>query len=553
MLTMWTGGPTSFLPFFSSVLLGSLAFISNPTPAGVPLGQSAISSGPPAVSRASASLAEASGGDVDPELIELRRELDEILREAGSPTSRWGILAVSLDRGDTLLALNPHGALIPASNMKLLTSAAALYFLGPEFRFRTFLLGQGQIEAGILHGDLLLYGTGDPTFSELFFPSEATALESLARDLIQKGIETIRGDLAVDGSYFRGPELHPEWNPSDLNEAFAAPVAALSVAENLITLRVVPGPWIGAPASIHTMPPGSGLQVHNTARTESPGTRSRIWLDRAEPSRPIGIEGEIPLRGREVWRELPVPDPLLFSGRQMERILAENGVRIQGGLRVIRDAGHSPISSTPPPGRGLGSLHRILAVHASPPLLDLLRVVNKQSNNLLAETVLKTMGRVVLGDGSFAGGAEAVERFTFDVVGVPPSSVTVRDGSGLSPQNRVSPGAIVQILEHLARSPEWEEFLRTLPEAGVRRELGRMSRTAAAGNLWAKTGTMDEVSALSGMARTRSGEQILFSVLSNGVASERRAKRAEDRIGIALSSLDRLPPQSPDQGSLPQR
>jgi D-alanyl-D-alanine carboxypeptidase/D-alanyl-D-alanine-endopeptidase (penicillin-binding protein 4) len=463
--------------------------------------------------------------------------LDEAIREAGSPGSQWGVLAVSLDKGDTLLAVNPEDPLTPASNQKLLTSASALYFLGADFRFRSFLLARAPVESGVLKGDLLFYGTGDPTFSDLFYRSESTPFQRLAQDLLGNGITTVQGNLVVDGSYFTGPDLHPEWNPSDLNDAFAAPVAAASYAKNLVTLRVMPGPRPGVPPTVELMPPGTGLQVRNTAQTQAPGTLSRIWLDRSEPSLPIGIVGEMPVGGRDVWRELPVPDPLLYTGRQLRRVLAEHGVEIQGGVWTIRNAEDSPISSPWPPGWEPDSLHRVVASHTSPPLLDILRVVNKRSDNFLAEAVLKTLGRVALGDGSFEGGVRAVRNFLSEVVGVDPSRVTVRDGSGLSPLNRVAPGALVKVLHYVANSPEWEGFVGTLPEAGSRRELGRMSRSAAAGNLWAKTGTMDEVSALSGLVRTRTGERILFSILSNGVRSERRAKRAEDRIGIALSSL----------------
>jgi len=181
-------------------------------------------------------------------------------------------------------------------------------------------------------------------------------------------------------------------------------------------------------------------------------------------------------------------------------------------------------------------------VVTSPPLLEVLRVVNKESNNLMAETVAKTLGRVTLGDGSFRGGMEAVERFLIREVGVSPEEIRLRDGSGLSAENRVSAAVLIRVLHYLADSPNWDAFWDTLPEAGIRRELGRMGGTPATRNLRAKTGTMDRVSALSGMVRTRDGERILFSILANGVRSEYRAKRAEDQLGIRLASLTRPGP-----------
>lgn len=475
----------------------------------------------------------------------LQAELTSIIQEAGSPDSRWGVVAISLDRGDTILAMNPHERLIPASNMKVLTSAAAIQLLGPDFRYRSFLLSRGMISDGVLRGDLHLFGTGDPTLSERFHPTESTVLETMAQAVIQAGITRVEGDLVLDGSYFQGSYLHEDWDPSDFNDAFAAPVSALAVAENLVKLRVAAGPWVGAPAAVYLEPEGSGIGVQNAVRTAPPGTTTRVWLTRPDPSDPIAIEGEISSRSRELWRRLPVPDPLVYAGRQLQRVLEDTGVRVGGRLRVVRDPQESLVSPPRNPRSPGNGDFQILAQHRSPPLVDLLTVVNKRSNNFFAESVFKTLGRVVRGEGSFRSGAAVVAEYLREEVGTPAEAVVIRDGSGLSADNQVSPAAMVKILEHLAGSPEWGSFVGTLPEAGDRRELRRMYRTPAAGNLRAKTGTMDEVSALSGVVRTGSGERILFSVLSNGVRSERRAKRAEDRIGIALASLSRELPVAP--------
>jgi PBP4 family serine-type D-alanyl-D-alanine carboxypeptidase len=171
--------------------------------------------------------------------------------------------------------------------------------------------------------------------------------------------------------------------------------------------------------------------------------------------------------------------------------------------------------------------------------LEILRVMNKESHNLFAETVGKTLGRMVVGEGSYEGGQQAVTRFLVREVGIAPEEIRIRDGSGLSPENRVSAKALVQLLDFMASSSLWDDFWSTLPEAGIRRELGRMGGTPASRNLRAKTGTMEGVSALSGMVRTRSGERVIFSIISNEVASEIRAKRAEDQVGIRLASLTR--------------
>jgi len=479
-------------------------------------------------------------------VVELRRDFERILASTGLQGGTWAILAVSLDLGDTLLAVNPDEPMVPASNQKLLTTAAALHVLGPDFRFETFLLTDGSVSEGVLEGDLVLYGTGDPSLSDKFYPGESASLDTLAQRVLDFGIREIRGDLVVDGSFFSGPDLHPEWDPKDLNDPFAAPVSAVSFNENLLTLRVEAAGTPEAQPIIETLPQGSGIPVVNTAVTTAPGTRSRVWLFRNAPQDPVGIEGEIPQGGRDVWRELPVPEPLLFTGRQFSRALEERGIVLKGGVRTVRDPGNSILPAEERGGVLSGPRPRLVGRLVSPPLLDILTVVNKESNNLLAETVAKTLGRVTLGEGSFKGGTEAVGRFLTREVGIGPQEFQIRDGSGLSARNHVSAGAVIEVLTFMAGSPEWEPFWSTLPVAGVRRELGRMGGSPAARNLRAKTGTMHGVSALSGMVRTRSGERVLFSILSNNVASEYRAKRVEDQVGIRLASLNRQvdPPEA---------
>jgi D-alanyl-D-alanine carboxypeptidase/D-alanyl-D-alanine-endopeptidase (penicillin-binding protein 4) len=484
--------------------------------------------------------------------MELRRDLEEILATTGNQAGTWAVLAVSLDRGDTLLALNQDRLMVPASNQKLLTTAAALHWLGPDFRYHTYLLTKGMVEEEILLGDLVLYGTGDPTLSRRFFSSETAPMDTLAQRVADAGIREIRGDLVVDGSYFSGPELHPEWDPADLNDAFAAPVSALAFNENLVTVQVQAESAPQLHPIVLTLPPGSGIPVENVAVTAPPGTRSRIWLFRETPSDPIGIEGEIPVGGRDVWRELPVAEPLEYAGRHLEQALEARGVSLTGEVRVLRD----PSLSILPPDMASGMpgdpSPRVVGVITSPPLIEILRVVNKESHNLFAETVAKTLGRLTVGRGSFDGGSEAVARFLTEEVGVSASALRLRDGSGLSALNQVTAGALVRVLQFLADSPEWEDFWSTLPQAGVRREMGRMSGSPAARNLRAKTGTMEGVSALSGMVTTRAGERVLFSIIANDVTSEFRAKRAEDKLGIRLASLNRtLADPPPPQSQLP--
>ena len=237
---------------------------------------------------------------------------------------------------------------------------------------------------------------------------------------------------------------------------------------------------------------------------------------------------------------MTVQDPAHFAASVLRAVLEERGVRVTGSVRVVSGSEGSAVTGkriwAPFAGR---TVPRVLARHISPPLADYLSVVNKRSHNLLADQIFRTVGRVTSGDGSYAGGAGAIGRFMASAPGVDSMRVAIYDGSGLSSLNRVSAADFVAVTRLMAESDRWGSFWETLPEAGDPRGLRRMARTAAAGNLRAKTGTIERVSALSGMVRSVNGERIAFSIISNQVPSTAMAKRIEDRIGTRLASFER--------------
>ncbi len=466
----------------------------------------------------------------------------ELIRETGWTGSEWGILAVSLERGDTLIALNPDAPLAPASNQKLFTSAAALHHLGRDYRFPTFLLTDGEIVDGVLHGNLILYGTGDPAISDRLLDSPRVAWLGLAEAIREAGIHSVSGKLLADDTFFTGPSRSPSWSERYLDNWYAAPVSALTFQENVVTLKMRGG-TPGAPAEVRVEPEGAGLVVLN--RTVSvPGSTRRLFLDR-DGAGDIRVEGQIGTEAGELSRVLTAPEPSLVSVSVLGTVLEEGGIRIEGGVSQVRSPGDSELGwdVTAAPGFAAGGERRLrtLGVHYSPPLHELIRVLNQVSHNLYAEILLFTLGRVTSGDGSLAGGQEALARYLTDVVGIEDGDVKVEDGSGLSAQNRATPAAYIKLLGHVANSEYAEDFWTSLPEAGRGGAGGlrRMNQSPAAGNLRAKTGTIRRVSALSGIVRTADGEPVLFSILSNNVPSSSRAKRIEDAIGIELASFSR--------------
>ena len=494
------------------------------------------------------------------DVLTLRKDLSALLNTPVLRRAEWSVLVVSLEKGDTLFALDENRFLAPASNMKIATTAAALHFLGPSFRYQTFVYADGPVENGILRGDLILYGTGDPGISDRFYRNRTDVFEAFADQIAEAGITRIEGAVVGDATYFSGPELGPEWDPRDLNEWFAASASALSFNENIVTLRILPSARLGFPPRIETIPFGFPLDVSNQAETVVGRPRPNLWLDRLEPTARIRVDGEIRQGGPNIWRRLTVPDPAFFAARALREVLIANGIGVRAPERAVHVEAESKIT-----GRGSwapslldGDEPRLLARHTSPELLKYLRVVNHESHNLFAETIIKTIGKVATGEGSFEGGARAVQSFATKEAGIEAAQIMAVDSSGLSESNRTSARALVGLLRQVAASDNWDDFVSTLPEAG-RRSLRRMYGTSAARNLRAKTGTIDGVSALTGIVTTRDGETLLFSILSNELRSTGPAKRVEDRIGARLAEFlrdvapiaDPLPTPTSEGGSPP--
>lgn len=470
-----------------------------------------------------------------PEVADLQRRLTATF-SGGGRGAQWGVSVVSLDTGDTLFAMEPDVPLAPASNMKLLTTAAALQVLGPDHRFRTYLLTDGDIVDGVLQGDLVLYGTGDPGISDRFYRRKDEVFHRLIDELEALGIHTVTGDLVGDASFLGGPLRPAGWDARDLNDHFSGAVSALSFNENVVSFRVVAASPGQAP-HIHTVPDHSGLEVVNNARTISSGARARVHILRDDPLDPVRVEGQIVSGSRDVWREMTVSVPAHFAVSVFRAALEQRGIVVEGGLRVVRDPARSLVQAVSAPALGHRGA-RVLARHVSDPLSAYVAVVNKESNNLFAELIFRTLGRTAEGSGTSEAAARTVQRELL-ALGVDMHGVVQLDGSGLSAGNRVSASTFVSVVQRMASNPRWGTYWASLPEAGRRGELGRMYGTPAARNLRAKTGTIEHVSALSGMVRTQDGERVVFSLLVNGTPSTSRAKRVENQVGVLLASFRR--------------
>jgi serine-type D-Ala-D-Ala carboxypeptidase/endopeptidase (penicillin-binding protein 4) len=488
------------------------------------------------------------GRAADAPTASLQTDLAEIIRRPGWNGDRWSVMVVSLDRGDTLFMHGAGDALAPASNMKLYTTAAALYYLGPDFRFNTFLMATGPVRDGVVEGDLVIYGTGDPTFSDRF-GNRLGVWQAFADTLAALGVREVRGDVIGDGSYFEGPGAADGWQQSYMNAAYAASAGALSFAENVAMLQIRPGAEPGWRPEVRLVPGGEGIAIVNQATTVASGA-TRIHAARVAYDGPIVITGQIARSASPVLRSVPVSDPARYAAAIFREVLNRSDIIVTGTVKSAVTAEESPVTGRSVFAPTLDSqapLH-VLAVHTSPPLLRVLDIINKRSHNLMAEQVLRTVGRVAVGEGSVAGGARAIGHM-LEQGGYTTRGVAVHDGSGLSVLNRATAGALTDLLALMAESPMYPQYLETLPQAGASDGLRRMYQTPAERNLRAKTGTIDRVSALSGYVNAANGERLAFAIISNNVPSTWMAKRVEDAIGARLAAFDRPSSGAPQAGT----
>ncbi|MEJ2678104.1 MAG: D-alanyl-D-alanine carboxypeptidase/D-alanyl-D-alanine-endopeptidase, partial [Gemmatimonadota bacterium] len=368
--------------------------------------------------------------------------------------------------------------------------------------------------------------------------------DALTDSLRHHGIREIRGDVVGDASYFGDAGFSPGWRARDVGYAFAAPASALSFNDNVVRMHITPARKAGDPPELHLYPGANGLAIVNEAKTVARG-RARLAVSRASYDGPIVVRGTIGQNRTGEWRNVPGEDPAHYAAAVLTESLRQAGVSVQGVARSIGPGEASPITGRHAfaPTFQDGRPVQVLVTQRSPRLQKILEIINQRSDNLYAELVLRAVGRIVMHDGTARGGARAVQAMLADTGGAP-QALHMVDGSGLSGLNRTSVATIVGLLQRMAASPNWDNFRATLPEAGRRNGLRRMYRTKAQGNLRAKTGTLRDVSALSGYVRAADGELLAFSIISNHVPSTWRAKRIEDRIGARLASFNR--PALPD-------
>jgi D-alanyl-D-alanine carboxypeptidase/D-alanyl-D-alanine-endopeptidase (penicillin-binding protein 4) len=431
-------------------------------------------------------------------VLDLQRDVDRIIAAGELERAFWGIRIQSLAANDVLYSINADKLMIPASTLKVVTLAAAAERLGWDFSYETRIVADGVVNGGTLDGNLVIVGSGDPSVDQ-------PALDAWVASVKSAGITKITGRVLGDARAFSGEGLGFGWSWDDLAYYYAAPIAAVQFRENAVDLTLRPASSPGAPPLYELSPGSSGLEIVNRMTTGASTAAPEFVARRAAGSNVAVLEGIVPAGSRPVVHPLSVPDPVRFLAAAFSEALVAGGVEIGG---------------PPPPDPNIVrsrdvSAARLLAAHRSASLRMLARRLIEVSQNQYAETLLKTIGAQA-GDATSAGGVK-VEEAVLASWGIPSSALVLRDGSGLSRYDAVTPSALVQVLSHMYRDPvHAEAFLSTLNVAGVSGTVAaRMKNTPAGGKARVKDGSMSGVRAICGVVETRDGEPMVFAILAN--------------------------------------
>ena len=467
----------------------------------------------------------------------LANRIEKILSQPDVARAFWGIEAVDVETGETLYTQNADKLFTPASNTKLFTTSAALALIGPDYKFRTTVETTGTLDKyGRLSGDVVIVGRGDPNLtggtlayslrSERNAP-RARVLEQLADQLVQRGVKFVDGDIVGDDSYFAFERYGEGWSQEDMRYEWGAPVSALTINDNLILVNVMPGDHSGDKAFINVTPFADYYRFDNRIMTTPAGTGPRIVTIGREPgSNTLTLWGNIPVDDPGFHESLAIEDPADFTAQLFRSMLEQRGITVYGRTRAkhLELATLSTFSITATASAGGGDVPRttrppipglVLGEFQSQALVSDLRLINKVSQNLHAELMLRLLGREKGSAGTIEAGSEVVRGF-LSQADIRSEEYAFYDGSGLSRQNLVTPHAIVKLLLYDSRQPWALQFDDMLPVAGVDGSLTERFRgTAAQGRVHGKTGSLKNVNALSGYATTLSGQRVAFSAMVN--------------------------------------
>jgi D-alanyl-D-alanine carboxypeptidase/D-alanyl-D-alanine-endopeptidase (penicillin-binding protein 4) len=433
---------------------------------------------------------------------ELDRDVQAVLARSKLRREDVGVHVVDARSGSVLYARNADRAYRAASNAKLATAASALDRLGLDYEFETVLIADGTIEDGVLRGDLVFRGSGDPTIGGRYDDEDAeTVFRRWAKVLRARGIRSVSGTVVVDDRFFDREPRHPDWARYDAWKWYYTTVGAASINDNCVTIRVTPGAAVGAPAALQFIPAAAPLRPLDICKTSSK-THS-IWFDRKAGSDIVKVGGYCKAGTKGYEGLVSVPDPARYTAAVLRSVLVDEGIAVRGRARVVEEGEPRPAADA-----------EVLCTRRVA-LAPVLRTMLRRSHNHYAEQVFKTLGAEECGVGSAESGAEAVTG-TLRSLGFADGTFNIADGSGLSREDKLPPALITALLTRSAAGRDQEFFASLLAVPGEDGTLhARLTEEPYRSAVRAKTGYIDGTGALSGYAQTRTGRRVAFSILVN--------------------------------------
>lgn len=463
-------------------------------------------------------------------LNELRSQLDDAFNDPNFNNAFWGVFIKSLKTGDVIYKRNQDKLFIPASLMKLFTSSSALLLLGSDFQYSTDIYIDGVIDRGVLKGDLIIRGSGDPTLSGRFIEKECTQVfVAWADSLLARGIKKIDGNIIGDDNIFDDVGLGNGWSWDLRNKWFAAPSGALSFNENLIEIEVTPT-LPNFPALLSFSPETKLYTFANKVITVEDGYSEDIEVYKKNDSDIFTVMGTLKENSQRVKVFATVDNPTQYAVTVFQEVLETKGITL-GGYAFDNDEINRDLDYTE---------YELLFSNQSPKLKDIIYELNKKSNNFFAEQLLKTLGHEIYNYGTTENGVKACKEL-FKVMGINPENLIYADASGLSRLNLVTPKQIVNLLEYMYKSNEFNSFYESLPVAGMDGTMiDRMTKTKAEGNVRAKPGLLNGVRALSGYLKTADNEPLAFSIIVNNyLVPSNLANYIQDLVCLKLVNFSR--------------
>jgi serine-type D-Ala-D-Ala carboxypeptidase/endopeptidase (penicillin-binding protein 4) len=460
---------------------------------------------------------------------EFWNQLDGIFNDPNFSNATWGVIIQSLENGEYLYKRNENKLFIPASDLKIITTASGLILLGPDYKFKTNVLMNGKMDGSTLDGDLIIQGRGDPTISGRFYNGDKFKVyNDWADSLSNYGMDEIDGNLIGDDNAFDDLGMGKGWAWNSASYWYSAPSGAVSFNDNVVDI-IVKATQKYNYASLSTVPNTNYVVTTNNVMTVPADSSTSIDVYRQSGTNLVNVFGTI-REGDSTKTYATISNPTQYSMVVLKKILEKNNIAVKGFPMDI-DFVQKKLDE---------QKFRKLFTYYSPTLKEIIKVINKNSENFYSEQLLKTIGLEEEGFGSADNGVKA-EKSVLQRMGILPDKINIVDGSGLSRLNLVSPTQILKVLTYMFRNKYFVPFYNSLPIAGVDGTLGlRMKGTPAEGNLRAKTGTHFGVSSISGYVYTADNEPVAFSIIVNNYTiPEEIAENIEDLVCLRLANFKR--------------